>query len=133
MDEKRQNREIKFRAFDKNGDGMFYGIQGGIEFEDGSHYTFDKFLNPNSDDVHDWVIMQFTGLKDKNGKEIYDKDLIKWGGEEGVAVIIWHHGYASFGIRKDGWAYTHFFGEAVDPTDCEVVGNILESPELLEP
>lgn len=66
-------RPIRFRAFDKNGDGMFYDIQNGITFDDGSRYTFDRFLNKSIDDVHDWVVTQFTGLKD-----IYEGDILKY-------------------------------------------------------
>jgi len=38
------NREIKFRAWDKRNKTMFYDVQTGIDFDDGSHYKFSEFL-----------------------------------------------------------------------------------------
>lgn len=83
--------------------------------------------------VNHLVIMQSTGLKDKNGKEIFEGDIVDYKGRE--AVIKWHGSYASFIYRfVDGlqervseWeplflACYHF----------EVIGNIYENPELLE-
>ncbi|KKN07449.1 hypothetical protein LCGC14_1066750 [marine sediment metagenome] len=70
-------REIKFRAWDKVDKIMYYDIQDGITFDDGSRYTFDQFLNPTSDDYHKWIIEQFIGIKDKGGREIYEGDLLQ--------------------------------------------------------
>lgn len=63
-------REFKFRAWDEDlGMSEPFGLEGaGIMFLEGG--------NPDS-------IMQFTGLKDKNGKEIYEGDIVKWGHIDG--------------------------------------------------
>jgi hypothetical protein len=71
--------------------------------------------------------MLFTGLKDKNGKEIYRDDILT----DGI-LVVWVERFASFGLRKSGWVFTHFFGEALDPVNNEVIGNLHENPELFE-
>ena len=83
--------------------------------------------------AEDLVLMQSTGLKDKNGKEIFEGDIVDYKGRK--AVIKWHGSYASFIYRfvdelkerNSEWhplflAYYH----------VEVIGNKFENPELLE-
>jgi len=76
------------------------------------------------------VLIQSTGLNDKNGKEIFEGDLIK--GKFGdIMSVLWDDGFASFCLSKPGWAYLHYFKEAVDAEKCEVIGNIYDNKELL--
>lgn len=79
------------------------------------------------------TIMQSTGLKDKNGKEIFEGDIVDYKGRE--AVVKWHGSYASFIYR-----FVDGLQERVSEWDplflaCyhfEIIGNIYENPELLE-
>ena len=118
-------REIKFRAWHNDFGEMVYT---GKNYEFGKR-EFTPFLfevgfsnYPQSD----WVIMQYTGLKDKDGKEIYESDIDQDGGR-----IFYNESIAAFQID---------YGGDVDIADMEdvdkwmvVSGNIYESPELLNP
>ena len=83
--------------------------------------------------AEDLVLMQSTGLKDKNGKEIFEGDIVDYKGRK--AIIKWHGSYASFiyrfvdelNKRSEEW-YPLYLAYL----KCEVIGNIYENPELLE-
>ena len=80
-----------------------------------------------SHEVDPSTICQCTGLKDKNGKLIWENDILN----SGNLVVTWKEELASYCLTKKGWMYQHFFGEAVDACDCEVIGNIFDNPELI--
>ena len=68
-------REIKFRAFDKKENEMFYSSM--YQDKTSMAYGLSNFLR-ECGDIED-TLMQYTGLKDKNGVEIYEGDVVKWG------------------------------------------------------
>lgn len=122
----------KFRAWDKETQTMLDVSL--IDFKKsvlvGEHWEFGETNFINFDDVN---LMQSTGLFDKNGKEIFERDIVDYKGRK--AVVKWHGSYASFIYefvdelqnRTTGWqplylSYYHF----------EIIGNIYENPELLE-
>lgn len=75
------------------------------------------------------TVCQCTGLKDKNGKLIFENDIVRCGD---MTVVVWNEHFASWCLIKKGWMYHHFFGEVQNPEDCEVIGNKIDNPELLE-
>jgi len=107
-------REIKFRAWDKG--KMNYEPVIEIE-EDASGCELNLA-------VKDFELMQFTGLLDKNGVEIYEGDVVQttW-----KCVVEWED--ARFILRRDEGKYplstSHLAG-------MEVIGNIHQNPELLK-
>ncbi len=72
-------------------------------------------------------LMQFTGLKAKNGKEIYEGDLVQW--VYARRLVKGEIAWATCGFWIKGWLNTL---ESQYHWPCEVVGNIYENPELLE-
>lgn len=106
------NREIKFRAWDKEKMNYFDLV--------------DTWYNATNFDRKS-EIMQYTGLKDKNGKEIYEKDIIKTSPKNKVVEFNHFHNEDFFCKTSD------FIGFVIkDIEDCEVLGNIYENPHLLE-
>ena len=112
--------ELKFRAWDTQfhrmkvtGMGINNGILIGEEVE----------------------IMQFTGIKDKNGKEIYEGDIAGCDCLDDMrrAVVERHsHGLAAFVFRYLKLIWCDYDFDYVGMKECEVIGNIYENPELLE-
>jgi uncharacterized phage protein (TIGR01671 family) len=130
------NREIKFRAWDKKQNkflescynhNWYIPIQMGnvaltvIEHDDVSNYgtTGEEY---SKDDV---VLLQFTGLKDKNGKEIYEGDIAETNSIEGYGVIEYRNDVASFIVNHSTGCWDSI--EVV----TQVIGNIHENKDLL--
>lgn len=121
-------REIKFRAWDETEKHM---------------YNWENLLNQNLKNIFTipeecgYNIMQYTGLKDKNGKEIYEGDIIFIKGETKLLDIKGKVEYsnilAQFIITNTG----NIVNEAeplgnYEEEDIEKIGNVYDNPELLE-
>jgi hypothetical protein len=105
-------REIKFRTYDTSARIWVY-----ISFNENRQIVPSV---ENSGFLTEW--QQFTGLKDKNGKEIYEGDVIEYirGGRRRLRVVEWDEG-------RIGWS--NVFENRLDN---EIIGNICENPELLK-
>jgi len=126
-------REIKFRAWDKK-EKKFYNDSG---------YNPDLLINgtkgcvfvpADMNDIQDrWDLNQYTGLKDKNGKEIYEGDILEcfnpFEMKSKISEIKWCEEYAALMniIGNDALSLYHFISE-----DYEIIGNIYETPEILK-
>lgn len=110
------SRVIKFRAWDamsNHGKGVM------LSWEQIKRYTLECTDDP---DTH---LMQFTGLHDKNGREIYEGDVMRWGADDGAIAEVIYSG-DKFMLHQLGPARL-----AVGAHMWEVIGSICENPELL--
>ena len=121
------NRVIKFRGW--NGQRMVHPerlvVSAGEWFEDGRSY--ENWIPGHAD----WL-MQFTGLHDKNGKEIYEGDIVEWDVDSLNWEVYWHPEEGAWMGRDN-----HTFGGGIGAPEmighgCTVIGNMHETPELLD-
>lgn len=135
MTPKALSREIKFRVYNQDWkmmvlpEDIYY-----IKFNGENNQATDVAFNITTtdgvrnneiwEDTEDIVFMQFTGLHDNNGIEIYEGDLLKNGGNNPPAEVIY----------KDGCFYAGRYGCELwrySGNNKEIIGNIYENPELL--
>lgn len=123
-------RDIKFRVWDKKQRSMRTvrqidfstgNIQVDHEDMDGTYYYIPL---KNS-------LMQFTGLLDKNGKEIYEGDIIKGIGE-GFTVIFQDGCFVGKYKNEKSWIDLRIFNIDKELSIWKILGNVYENPELLE-
>jgi uncharacterized phage protein (TIGR01671 family) len=127
-------RKIKFRVWNKHDKVLFYP-QGLWWYDGGPHTLRFKDCDKGLPKVTGFTgasffeLMEFTGLKDKNKKDIYEGDILKW--RQGVGWII-------MPVVADEYA-TGFFPfsrttqiPTPDSREVEIIGNIYENPELVK-
>lgn len=122
-------REIKFRAWDSLNEHIV---------------TMDRYEDPEDKRIqktisnfwfmvyeHGYELMQYTGLKDKNGKEIYEGDIMEVDvtGNPIVGVVTWDNQFSQFRIIRGGYSsLLNFTKDNVLAT--EIIGNLYKNPEL---
>ena len=119
------SREIKFRAWDKHRNSMEY-INDLYWFEENGIHDF------NDDN---YIFMQNTGLKDKNGKEIYDSDIVKvtWGSGKIVFYEVKYYGSLGYHYLRDTKNKEDDDIICIyDYSQMDVIGNVFDNPELLK-
>lgn len=119
------NREIKFRAWDKSNQSMWNG--GFYLLFNPCSLWADSEDGPQEMPLKDFELMQYTGLLDRNGKEIYEGDILT-----DNIIVDWCSITAGFCLNKKGWMFPHYFKEALDADKVEIIGNIWENKEILK-
>lgn len=109
------SREIKFRAWHINAKCMCPKVD--------THFLNRDYL----------IFLEYTGLKDKNGKDIYEGDICKYilGKSEWVAEVVFNRAMFTFPIKEKPFGRHRHIGNILE-RELEVIGNIYENPELLE-
>lgn len=117
-------REIKFRAWDIRNEVMWLRKPKQLTSE------FFQLIEQDQEGGEQFILMQFTGPHDRNGVEIYEGDILKL--DNMMFTFEWKEEY-KFGFCA-GWKIRHISGYRGSPkmSDCEVIGNIYENPELLQ-
>ena len=134
-------KEIKFRAWDKEKKEMIY------QDKKTCFHIADGFVGiDNNDNYREWSwnggynceLMQYTGQKDKNKKEIFDGDILGWKDEK-LEVVKGHNGFdlasSLFKYPHQTWKEKPTCG-TINMTGytskSKIIGNIYENPELLD-
>ena len=119
----------KFRAWTEEGKVMYYDV---YPFKDDTLLLSYDEISFDEVPASDFILMQSTGLFDMYDKEIFEGDVLKMSDSE-LAKVVWNKELACWEAE--------FLSEIVDlsevadvksnRSDCEIVGNICENPELL--
>lgn len=127
-------REFKFRVWSDETKMMYHSHR--PNGTNNPMWSYDSVFRANNPKTH---IMQYTGIKDKNGKEIYESDIIQikdrfvmWSRSRGQivedvnAIVVW----SGDGFIPQRSANTRLW--ILDMAQYEVIGNIYENPEMID-
>jgi uncharacterized phage protein (TIGR01671 family) len=136
-------REIKFRVWDKELNIMSYDNDDLLVMFLGKDICVAYDTPADNGEIKHYELMQYIGLKDKNGKEVYEGDIVKFMDEETIYSDCGYEynefintGKIIFNKELMGWDITNrnmdleeiwHYSEYI-----EVIGNIYENPELLD-
>ena len=114
-------RELKFRAW------VFYGEKLKKPHYSQDYGSLSRFFEDHDENDIDQCIEQYTGLKDRDGKEIYEGDILQY---FGATLVVEYHDEAFWAVKydtKEAWNIRKFIGVS----GARVIGNIHENAELL--
>ena len=120
-------REIKFRAWNKQRKEIFKVAS--IDFKEKKVTLVNGIIRLSNVIFDDVKLMQYTGLKDKNDKEVYEGDIVVLNNikNDNMRIVRYEHG----SYRLEGWGLREDLSNA-EARFLEVVGNIYENKNLLE-
>lgn len=102
-------------------------------------YYVHNFWNNGEDTIHlvdggcctvmPETVCQYTGLTDKNGRKIFEGDIIKYNMSNGIGMVEWYHGaYTGWYVDDTRMGEQQFTNEMWNK--CEVIGNIFDNPDF---
>jgi uncharacterized phage protein (TIGR01671 family) len=132
-------RQIKYRAWDTINHCMYYQVTAIYPWTEDNQRVTCRVNNGHADFIlRECIVMQYTGIEDKNGKKIYNNDILEftiWPDlDDGYSFdtrritdqVVFRHGCFSLDERMD-------LLSSIQPTrEPLVIGNIYENPELME-
>lgn len=135
-------RELKFRAWDKENQDMVYHPTLYFDQKTGKLDTVQHDEWRGDSEPEDWtpavdgiadageiVLMQFTGLTDRHGKEIWEGDILLTDEADWKAIVTWASESGMFYLTDNTGGFSSF----CNWNKCKVLGNIYENPDLLNP
>ncbi len=119
-------REIKLKAWDKRQKQMsgIFTIADVTQYE----YIFERMFNKLAR-FKDLIWLEYTGLKDKNGKEGYFDDLVKWG--KAIYKVVWNEKEGIAALQYVSGQEVFKYLRISQIKQGEIIGNVYENPELL--
>lgn len=118
------SRIIEFRAWDKEEKEYYYDVEYTYDFFCSGRGCYAESFGEVLNQPDRFIVEQFTGLLDRNGKKIYEGDIIEstWNGDK--AEVVWNDVEGEWEHYADFNTHSKYSGSVV-------IGNIHESPELL--
>ncbi|MEK4085639.1 YopX family protein [Psychrobacillus sp. FSL K6-1415] len=125
-------REIKFRAWETGEEIMHPNVTNGVYQDPDEIIDFDFVLG-----LERFKVMQYTGLKDKDGTEIFEGDIVSTDLSRPFLIVEFRNGAFMYQCHHNGQDYYDFMEPSYEEIKeftkyHKVIGNIYENPELLE-